>query len=78
MAEILKFEKSNSDELFRLRDKILEELDDLEDQIYDLEEYEPEDDEKELALWKEEYNALVDRFERLEKQLDEIESKLKK
>ncbi len=76
MAEILKFQQNSNEALRTIRDKILEELDDLEDQIYDLEEYEPEDDEKELALWKEEYNALVDRFQKLEQQLDEIESKL--
>ncbi len=77
MGEILELKNDNSAELKKLMNKLIEEYVDLEDQLYDLEDFQPdEDDKKEFALWEEEYKSLEARLDDLDKRIVEIQDKL--
>ncbi len=77
MGEILEFKNDNPTELKKLLNKLIEEYEDLEDQLYDLEDFQPdEEDEKEFALWKEEYKNIETRLDDLDNKIVEIQDKL--
>ena len=77
MGEILEFKTDDLSELKKLKNRLIEEYEDLEDQLFDLEDFMPdEDDKKEFALWEEEYKFLESKLDDLEKRIVEIEDKI--
>ncbi len=77
MGEILEFKNNDLNELKKLMNRLIEEYEDLEDQLMDLEDFQPpEDDKKELALWEEEYKALEARLDDLDNRIVEIQNKI--
>ena len=68
MGEIYEFSNNSQKEIEALIEKLSEEYDDLEDQLLDLEDFMPdEDDAREYVLWKEEYSAIEKRMAEIEK-----------
>ena len=79
MGEILEFKADDLSELKKLKNRLIEEYEDLEDQLFDLEDFMPdEDDKKEFALWEEEYKFLLSKLDDLESRIVEIEEKIEK
>lgn len=74
MTEILEFQGKT--DLNELMNRLIEEYEELEDQLFDLEDFMPdEDDKKELALWQEEYMLLNERLDKLHKEIVAIQEK---
>ncbi len=63
------------EDLKALRDKIEEQLIDLDDQLFDLEDYDEEDFDDEMVI---EHEYLIKRFNALVEQLEEIDNKISK
>ncbi|MBQ4645545.1 MAG: hypothetical protein IJB72_07280 [Clostridia bacterium] len=79
MAEILKFKTDDLSALKKLKNQLIEEYEEIEDQLFDLEDFQPdEDDKKEFALWEEEYKVLEAKLDNLENRIVEIEGKIEK
>ncbi len=79
MAEILEFKTDDLSALKKLKNQLIEEYEEIEDQLFDLEDFHPdEDDEKEFALWEEEYKFLESKLDDLENRIVEIEEKIEK
>ena len=77
MAEILEFKIDDLSALKKLKNQLIEEYEEVEDQLFDLEDFQPdEDDKKEFALWEEEYKFLEGKLDNLEKRIVEIEEKI--
>ena len=77
MGEIYEF--SNKKDIEAKMECLSDEYDDLEDQLLDLEAFQPDkDDKKEYALWQEEYANLEKRMAEIEKEYDELQKKLNK
>ena len=77
MGEILEFKTDDLSELKKLKNRLIEEYEDLEDQLFDLEDFMPdEDDKKEFALWEEEYKFLEGKLDELDRRIVEIQEKL--
>ena len=79
MAEILEFKTDDLSALKKLKNQLIEEYEEIEDQLFDLEDFMPdEDDKKEFALWEEEYKFLLSKLDELENRIVEIEEKIEK
>lgn len=79
MAEILEFKTDDLSALKKLKNQLIEEYEEIEDQLFDLEDFQPdEDDKKEFALWEEEYKVLEAKLDNLENRIVEIEGKIEK
>lgn len=79
MAEILEFKTDELSALKKLKNQLIEEYEEIEDQLFDLEDFMPdEDDKKEFTLWEEEYKFLEGKLDDLEKRIVEIEDKIEK
>ena len=79
MAEILEFKTDDLSALKKLKNQLIEEYEEIEDQLFDLEDFQPdEDDKKEFALWEEEYKVLEAKLDTLENRIVEIEGKIEK
>ncbi len=77
MAEILEFKTDDLSALKKLKNQLIEEYEEIEDQLFDLEDFQPdEDDKKEFALWEEEYKFLEAKLDDLENRIVEIEEKI--
>lgn len=77
MAEILEFKTDDLSALKKLKNQLIEEYEEVEDQLFDLEDFQPdEDDKKEFALWKEEYKFLEGKLDDLENKIVELEEKI--
>lgn len=77
MAEILEFKSNDLNELKKLMNKLIEEYEDIEDQLMDLEDFQPEEDDKrEFALWEEEYKFLEAKLDALDSRIVEIQNKI--
>ena len=77
MAEILEFKIDDLSALKKLKNQLIEEYEEIEDQLLDLEDFQPdEDDKKEFALWEEEYKFLLSKLDELENKIVEIEEKI--
>lgn len=77
MAEILEFKTEDLSALKKLKKQLIEEYEEIEDQLFDLEDFQPdEDDKKEFALWEEEYKFLLSKLDDLESKIVEIEEKI--
>ncbi len=77
MAEILEFKNNDLNELKKLKTQLIEEYEEIEDQLFDLEDFQPdEDDKKEFALWEEEYKFLLAKLDDLESKIMELEEKI--
>ena len=63
------------EDLKALRDKIEEQLIDLDDQLFDLEDYDEEDFDDEMVI---EHEYLIKRFNALVEQLEELDNKISK
>ena len=64
MGEILEFRADDLSALKKLKKQLIEEYEEIEDQLFDLEDFMPdEDDKKEFALWEEEYKFLEAKIE---------------
>ena len=77
MAEILEFKTDDLQAFKKLKNQLIEEYEEFEDQLFDLEDFMPdEDDKKEFALWEEEYKFLLSKLDELEKRIVELEEKI--
>ncbi len=77
MAEILEFKTDDLSALKKLKNQLIEEYEEIEDQLFDLEDFQPdESDKKEFALWEEEYKFLEGKLDDLEARIVEIEEKI--
>lgn len=77
MAEILEFKTDDLSALKKLKNQLIEEYEEIEDQLFDLEDFMPdEDDKKEFVLWEEEYKFLLSKLDELENKIVEIEEKI--
>ena len=77
MAEILEFKTDDLSALKKLKNQLIEEYEEVEDQLFDLEDFQPdEDDKKEFALWEEEYKFLLSKLDELENKIVELEEKI--
>ena len=77
MAEILEFKTDDLSALKKLKNQLIEEYEEIEDQLFDLEDFQPdEDDKKEFVLWEEEYKFLLSKLDELENKIVEIEEKI--
>lgn len=77
MAEILEFKTDDLSALKKLKNQLIEEYEEIEDQLFDLEDFQPdEDDKKEFVLWEEEYKFLLSKLDELENKIVELEEKV--
>lgn len=77
MAEILEFKTDDLSALKKLKNQLIEEYEEIEDQLFDLEDFMPdEDDKKEFVLWEEEYKFLLSKLDELENKIVELEEKI--
>lgn len=77
MAEILEFKTDDLSALKKLKNQFIEEYEEIEDQLFDLEDFQPdEDDKKEFVFWEEEYKFLLSKLDALENKIVEIEEKI--
>jgi predicted nuclease with TOPRIM domain len=77
MGEILEFKTDDLSSLKKLKNQLIEEYEEIEDQLFDLEDFMPdEDDKKEFALWEEEYKFLEGKLDDLESRIVELEEKI--
>ena len=77
MAEILEFKIDDLSALKKLKNQLIEEYEEIEDQLFDLEDFMPdEDDKKEFVLWEEEYKFLLSKLDDLENKIVELEEKI--
>ena len=77
MAQILEFKADDLSALKKLKKQLIEEYEEIEDQLFDLEEFMPdEEDKKEFALWEEEYKFLEAKLDDLENRIVELEEKI--
>lgn len=77
MGEILEFKNNDLNELKKLMNSLIEEYEDVEDQLFDLEDFQPpEDDKNEFALWEEEYKFLEQKLDELDDRIVKIEEKI--
>ena len=77
MAEILEFKIDDLSALKKLKNQLIEEYEEIEDQLFDLEDFQPdEDDKKEFALWEEEYKFLLSKLDEFENKIVELEEKI--
>lgn len=77
MAEILEFKTDDLSALKKLKNQLIEEYEEIEDQLFDLEDFQPdEDDKKEFVLWEEEYKFLLSKLDALENKIVELEEKI--
>lgn len=66
-------------ELIKKLGLLEEKYDDLEDQIFDLEDFEPdEDDKKEHKVWEEERELLINRLNGLDLEIEELKKTIDK
>lgn len=77
MGEILEFRADDLSALKKLKKQLIEEYEEIEDQLFDLEDFMPDEgDKKEFALWEEEYKFLEAKLDELESRIVELEAKI--